>query len=542
MAYSIDGLHGYTNFEYPHTHYFDGELSEILRMYKVLTEDYNILVREIVEAHRLYIEAQSFVERQEQIFLLNQAKIVRMFEDVMTEANRLQQELVEYFNTSSTNMLEKQAELENLFRQLNETQLNEMQEFYTNVIRDIGNKFNDFNQHLDNEIEEFNNSFNQSVDEIIKTIEENHEAFEHWIELEFDTLLNVMDSISTSLDDYFQKTKEENRQLELQYIKYLELFREQIILENNIWLDKHEHDTENKRKDMIAYVDGLINDVYEDMEKLKIRNNHELVEHIHVVSPVTLKIRQLQTALYEMYYYYRAWALTAEEYDSLGLTAYEYDNWVSNVGLYPQGKGIRALDYDALGKWILLEKPDILEQVKGDIEKITYDKLNENADKIQKAIIDRIKAEYGQRVVTLEDNVRVLENAINVAKEYTASVEEELKKFARDTVNALIKVNAQLKKQDSDIGTIRASVSTNMHMINNIITSVSVSNHRIDMLEATTTSINRTLSTVETSVSVNRNKIAMLETTSTSISNNVQELVNGILNMQEVVLKALERS
>lgn len=542
MAYSIDGLHGYTNFEYPHTHYFDGELSEILRMYKVLTEDYNILVREIVEAHRLYIEAQSFVERQEQIFLLNQAKIVRMFEDVMTEANRLQQELVEYFNTSSTNMLEKQAELENLFRQLNETQLNEMQEFYTNVIRDIGNKFNDFNQHLDNEIEEFNNSFNQSVDEIIKTIEENHETFEHWIELEFDTLLNVMDSISTSLDDYFQKTKEENRQLELQYIKYLELFREQIILENNIWLDKHEHDTENKRKDMIAYVDGLINDVYEDMEKLKIRNNHELVEHIHVVSPVTLKIRQLQTALYEMYYYYRAWALTAEEYDSLGLTAYEYDNWVSNVGLYPQGKGIRALDYDALGKWILLEKPDILEQVKGDIEKITYDKLNENADKIQKAIIDRIKAEYGQRVVTLEDNVRVLENAINVAKEYTASVEEELKKFARDTVNALIKVNAQLKKQDSDIGTIRASVSTNMHMINNIITSVSVSNHRIDMLEATTTSINRTLSTVETSVSVNRNKIAMLETTSTSISNNVQELVNGILNMQEVVLKALERS
>lgn len=74
MAYSIDGLHGYTNFEYPHTHFFDGELSEILRMYKVLTEDYNILVREIVEAHRLYIEAQSFVERQEQIFLLsNQA-------------------------------------------------------------------------------------------------------------------------------------------------------------------------------------------------------------------------------------------------------------------------------------------------------------------------------------------------------------------------------------------------------------------------------------------------------------------------------------
>lgn len=542
MAYSIDGLHGYTNFEYPHTHYFDGELSEILRMYKVLTEDYNILVREIVESHRLYIEAQNFVERQEQIFLLNQAKIVRMFENVMTEANRLQQELVEYFNIASTNMLEKQAELENLFRQLNETQLNEMQEFYTNVIRDIGNKFNDFNQHLDNEIEEFNNSFNQSVDEIIETIEENHEAFEHWIELEFDTLLNVMDSISTSLDNYFQKTKEENRQLELQYIKYLEVFREQIILENNIWLDKHEHDAENKSKDMIAYVDGLINDVYEDMEKLKIRNNHELVEHIHVVSPVTLKIRQLQTALYEMYYYYRAWALTAEEYDSLGLTAYEYDNWVSNVGLYPQGKGIRALDYDALGKWILLEKPDILEQVKGDIEKITYDKLNENADKIQKEIIDRIEAEYGQRVVTLEDNARVLENAINAAKEYTASVEEELKKFAQDTVNALIKVNAQLKKQDNDIGTIRASVSTNMHMINNIITSVSVSNHRIDMLEVTTTSINRTLSTVETSVSVNRGRINMLETTSTSISNNVQELVDGILNMQEVVLKALERS
>lgn len=542
MAYSIDGLHGYTNFEYPHTHYFDGELSEILRMYKVLTEDYNILVREIVDAHRLYIEAQTFVERQEQIFLLNQAKIVRMFEDVMTEANRLQQELVEYFNTASTNMLEKQAELENLFRQLNETQLNKMQEFYTNVIKDIGNKFHDFNQHLDNEIEEFNNSFNQSVDKIIKTIEENHEAFEHWIELEFDTLLNVMNSISTSLDDYFRKTKEENRQLELQYIKYLEVFREQIILENNIWLDKHKHDVENKRKEMIAYVDGLINDVYEDMEKLKIKNNHELVEHIHVVSPVTLKIRQLQTALYEMYYYYRAWALTAEEYDSLGLTAYEYDNWISNLGLYPKGKGITALDYDALGKWILLEKPDILEQVKGDIEKFTYDKLNENADKIQKEITDRIEAEYGQRIVTLESNARVLENAINAAKKYTASVEEDLEKFTQSTLNALIKVGEQLKKQNDDIGTLRTSVSTNRNMIDNIITSVSVTNQRIDMLETTTTSINKTLSTVETSVSVNRGRINMLEITSTSISNNVQELVDGILNMQEVVLKALERS
>lgn len=106
----------------------------------------------------------------------------------------------------------------------------------------------------------------------------------------------------------------------------------------------------------------------------------------------------------------------------------------------------------------------------------------------------------------------------------------------------MIKVGEQLKKQNDDIGTLRTSVSTNRNMIDNIITSVSVTNQRIDMLETTTTSINKTLSTVETSVSVNRGRINMLEITSTSISNNVQELVDGILNMQEVVLKALERS
>ena len=101
MAYGIPGLHGVTSFEFPHAHYYDGDLTEILRMYKVVVEDYNALVNEIVEAHRLYIEAQEFVERQERIFLDNQAKIMQHFDEVIAKSEQLNEELINWFEQTT---------------------------------------------------------------------------------------------------------------------------------------------------------------------------------------------------------------------------------------------------------------------------------------------------------------------------------------------------------------------------------------------------------------------------------------------------------
>ena len=64
-----------------------------------------------------------------------------------------------------------------------------------------------------------------------------------------------------------------------------------------------------------------------------------------VINPVTGEVSDIQTALNDIFYNLKVWALTAEEYDNLYLTATQYD-----------GYNITAWEYDYLGRWYLKEK------------------------------------------------------------------------------------------------------------------------------------------------------------------------------------------
>lgn len=530
MAYSIPGLHGTTSFEFPHAHYYDGDLTEILRMYKIVVEDYNTLVNEIVEAHRLYIEAQEFVERQERIFLDNQAKIMQHFDEVIAKAEELNQQLIDWFKRTSAEQTEAMERLEILFRELNTTQLESMKNFFDTAIADFIREREAFQQRLEETMRQYQEELDASLDTIIEVIEGNNDSFKVWIGTKFDFLANVIQVLNDNITGYTLETQDLFNRLRTEYSNKLELTKQAIIRENNIRFDIERQETDEDFQELRDYVDRLIAEINAEIEKCKKIANHELVEHIHVVSPVTRKIRKLQWALNEMYVFYRAWALRAEEYDALELTAQEYDDWQGNVGLYPKGKGIKAIDYDALGKWILLEKPDILEQVRDDIEQITYEELEKNADRIVEEMTARLEEGWGQKVVSLEEQCRILENLIHGNNEYTARVEEALNIHIE---LAMIAENAIRRR----LGILEATSSVHAGRLDMIdITTSSISN-RVLMLESTTSYLNGQMDMIE----------EYLHTTSSTVNGrldtleaNSQMLVDAILNMQQIVLNALK--
>ena len=565
MAYSIDGLRGYTSFEFPHGHYFEGDLSEILRMYKVLVEDYNTLVNEIVEAHRLYLEAQDFVERQERIFLDNQTKIMLRFKEVMDEANRLQQELVYWFDEATEDIRNEEQQLEELFRQLNTQQLEQMKQYFDDTIKQFAQE----RQHFENLFEESMDELDASFDMIIETITNNYEAFKQYIGSEFDVLTNLLAQNSNTIAEYTNGVHVNYNRLLEEYIEKLEIFRSTIIRENNLRFDAERDTTNDDFKKFKKYVDDLIAEVNEEIEKTKAINNHVLVEHIHVVSPVTRKIRKLQWALNEMYVFYRAWALRAEEYDALNLTAKQYDEWVGNLGLYPQGVGIKALDYDALAKWILLEKPDILEQVRDDITTITYEELEKNADRIVEEMTQRLEDGWGQKVVSLEAKTRVLENEINRSIEYTADVETQLKEHIAVAERAAIAIRQKFEQIDTTTSVFdgRINVLENTSSIfagelklldDKILATASVFDGRMNLLDdkilATASmfdgrmnllddKIIATASVFDGRMNLLDNKIlataSVFDGRMNTVEDAISQLVGAVLNMQEIVLKSL---
>lgn len=78
------------------------------------------------------------------------------------------------------------------------------------------------------------------------------------------------------------------------------------------------------------------------------------LQKVSVIDPTTGYLVDLQ-AMIDKLYQLTLWdALTAAEYDSLGLTAEEYDNWY-DVG-YSTGKGVTAERYDQHGRTIFLKR------------------------------------------------------------------------------------------------------------------------------------------------------------------------------------------
>ena len=109
-----------------------------------------------------------------------------------------------------------------------------------------------------------------------------------------------------------------------------------------------------------ARIDGVERDYKEADNKIylyiiteiaKIREEiqHIVLADVTVTNPITGEVDTIQNTLDDIYHVVILWALSASEYDSLGLSAQGYD-----------GAGLTAEQYDYMGKYYLMEKPDII--------------------------------------------------------------------------------------------------------------------------------------------------------------------------------------
>lgn len=93
-----------------------------------------------------------------------------------------------------------------------------------------------------------------------------------------------------------------------------------------------------------------------EIERLVDMINNIQMDMTIVINPTTGMLSTVQQALDDLYDNNRPWALTAEEYDALGLRAYEYDDIADN--------GMTAYNYDYLARWFLIYKFAMVKECK----------------------------------------------------------------------------------------------------------------------------------------------------------------------------------
>lgn len=158
--------------------------------------------------------------------------------------------------------------------------------------------------------------------------------------------LNNIISAMKQLEEDYKESEKNLKQWVLEQLQsvndnYLNFMHQVTIMMNNL-------------KDLIYSKDALI---YDEINK-QVKYLEGLIAEIQlnpiqkVIDPTDWKIESIQTALDHMFYNLKAWALRTVNYDQLQLTAEEYESFK-----------LSAWNYDYLAKWYLREKPSIYKYI-----------------------------------------------------------------------------------------------------------------------------------------------------------------------------------
>lgn len=142
----------YTNYDFPHTHYYDSDLRELIRMYNEVTSDYSNLVKWMEEHKAEYDELNNKVNQL-------QSKLDSIIADIDAEFEKLKNELSEeifiQINELKTEVINQLTDMSN--------RLLEMQKELTDAINEqigIIEGYNDYlRRYVDAKLEEFIESF-----------------------------------------------------------------------------------------------------------------------------------------------------------------------------------------------------------------------------------------------------------------------------------------------------------------------------------------------------------------------------------------------
>lgn len=312
----------------------------------------------------------------------------------------------------------------------------------TAILREYENKFNamiidnksamdklqlDVSQQLQNNLIIIDNTRNQIRAEMTQ-----------W----YDRVVNDMDSTLSNVQNIVDLLYAELDRLEEQNTNYYKNITT-IIDDTRSMLDtkislKADTDFVNRE---IARLEDIIHNIQVDMTI--------------VVNPTTGEWSSVQQALDDLYDNNRPWALTAEEYDNLGLRASEFDDIANN--------GMTAYNYDYLARWFLIYKFAMIKECKDYTDaqiKIIDDKFTQITDDITQTAdnrwdyIQKCCSDVNNQIAELMFMYSPLDGKFKPIKHILQQMFEHL--YGENTLSALEYDNLNLSAQQFDDSNITA--------------------------------------------------------------------------------------
>lgn len=393
--------------EFPHTSFYDGQLSEVLAFYKQLVDDYNEIVDKLHKAEADWLDSRNYVEKWNRKWAQDFVDIRNDWVRVTKQITEVQKELIKKFTEERAAMEKYFDESEKRIKDNNASTVENMRKLLDEKREEFEQITDKYQESLKDALDNFNREFDASLEIYEMKVSEDLENFKVFVMNEMVTIMSLISSTDASINDFYRASLEKYGELVDKYNKMLE--HELYKLEQRL---------------RVTYVDM---DAYDEIKK-ELKSLEERIEEVNkaridiqadkvlVMSPVTHRMKRIQWVLDEMWIWYRQWGIDADEFDGLELTAEEFDNFVCDLAKLPGFIGIMAIDFDAAARWILLEKPDIIERLTNRIDSITYDKIAENKDKVAQEIAD-------EAIATTASHFAGIIATVSVAKGIVKSLE-----------------------------------------------------------------------------------------------------------------------
>lgn len=449
------GLH-----EYPHTDLYDSDLSEMLKFYHKLVDDYNEIVQKMRDSQRQWQESMDYVEHWNRKWQQDMAEMRKDFVDKSKELRDLQLELLDRFEKERTGM---QSFMTDTLEQIKADNRKRNADF-DELIKKRNDEFKELTEiyqtRFHDSLEDFQSAFQASLDGLDIAFKNNMGEFKNFVGDEMDTIMSLFESYQNMVDNYYKSSMGKFTDATDKYEKLLNRTAAELSAEyTKRLLTKVDVDNfENYTDQMYSTVEQLEKKIKEARDFRIMVQTDELL----VVSPVTGRLKRIQWTLDEMWRGLQVWGIEMHELRDLEYTVGEIVNWVCDKGKLPTHVGIEVGDITALGKWILLEKPDILAQLQGQIEQITYDKLAENKDKIEAQITADTIANVTTHFSGIIHTVTVMEGKIQPIEQDIANLQQH----ASDVDDALQAMDDRDDKMDDRIDML---VNTTSIMAGDII-------------------------------------------------------------------------
>lgn len=448
-------------YEYPHTELHDSELSEVLMLYHKLVNDYNEIVEKLRKAEADWQYSMDYVNKWNSKWAQDINELRQKFHETTEEIKAVQEELINRFEVERTAITHYMDDVLSQIKTDNWETKNYIDDEIDAAIDNINADLAEYNKKVHDMLEMFKSDFEGIVDNLNELIVNNMNDFKLYISTELGAIMSIINSYESNINSYHSITMEKFDNLLAEYRLMLENAKSEYQRElgNAVVRITREYSTADENildimREKIADLNSRIDEV--EQMTVDIR-----ADKVLVMSPVTHRVKRIQWTLDEMWTFYQVWALEMWEMQDLGLTVEQIRDWICDKGLLPNHVGVEMLDLVAMGKWIFLEKPDIIAQVKGDIEKITYEKLNENADRIEREItantianvttyfsgiistVTYIAGELQPMQGKIDENARVIENhenAINENRQLITGIQDTL-----DDAEFVLKQNGNIE-------------------------------------------------------------------------------------------------